>query len=142
MLRAARPASNTDDQPVMVRIHYMVGDHDWFYHLPGEGYAAVRQKLVEQMGLANRADRPFPHDITESDELLQTMRRHKVTARHGDAYDPLSFEGDRDLSCLGDARHWTLSAALWLRWSRVMVTSCPMRPFLAFARSTASVRCC
>ena len=103
MLREARPASNTDDQPVMVRIHYMVGDHDWFYHLPGEGYAAVRQKLVEQMGLANRADRPFPHDITESDELLQTMRRHKVTARHGDAYDPLSFEGDRDLSCLGDA---------------------------------------
>ncbi len=55
------------------------------------------------MGLANRADRPFPHDITESDELLQTMRRHKVTARHGDIFDPLSYEGDRDLSGLSDA---------------------------------------
>ena len=31
------------------------------------------------------------------------MRRHKVTARHGDAFDPLSFEGDRDLSGLSDA---------------------------------------
>jgi UDP-2,3-diacylglucosamine pyrophosphatase LpxH len=103
MLRAARPASDADDQPVLVRTHYMVGNHDWFYHLPGGAYDALRQKLVDQMGLANRADRPFPHDITESDELLQTMRRHKVTARHGDAFDPLSFEGDRDLSGLTDA---------------------------------------
>ncbi len=103
MLRAARPASDADDQPVLVRTHYMVGNHDWFYHLPGEAYDALRQRLVEQMGLANRADRPFPHDITESDELLQTMRRHKVTARHGDAFDSLSFEGDRDLSGLSDA---------------------------------------
>ncbi|MGO9114909.1 MAG: hypothetical protein ACLP9L_37330 [Thermoguttaceae bacterium] len=103
MLRAARPASDADDQPVLVRTHYMVGNHDWFYHLPGEAYDALRQRLVEQMGLANRSDRPFPHDITESDELLQAMRRHKVTARHGDAFDPLSFEGDRDLSGLTDA---------------------------------------
>ncbi len=103
MLRAARPASDADDQPVTVRTHYMVGNHDWFYHLSGPAYDALRQRLVEQMGLANRSDRPFPHDITESDELLQAMRRHKVTARHGDAFDPLSFEGDRDLSGLTDA---------------------------------------
>jgi len=103
MLRAARPASDADDQPVLVRTHYMVGNHDWFYHLPGEAYDAMRQKLIDQMGLANRSDCPLPHDITESDELLQTMRRHKVTARHGDAFDPLSFEGDRDLSGLTDA---------------------------------------
>ena len=31
------------------------------------------------------------------------MRRHKTTARHGDIFDPLSFEGDRDSSSLGDA---------------------------------------
>jgi hypothetical protein len=103
MLRAARPSSDADDQPVLVRTHYMVGNHDWFYHLPGEAYDALRQKLAEQMGLANRLDCPFPHEITESDELLQTMRRHKVTARHGDAFDSLSFEGDRDLSGLTDA---------------------------------------
>jgi len=103
MLRAARPASDADRQPVLVRTHYMVGNHDWFYHLQGEPYNLLRQKLVEQLGLCNLPGRPLPHDITESDELLQTMRRHKVTARHGDIFDPLSFEGDRDTSSLGDA---------------------------------------
>ena len=88
MLRTARPATDADFQPVTVRIHYMVGEHDWFLHLPGEHYNAMRQKLVDQMGLAQRADQPFPHDIVENDELLQVMRRHKVVARHGDLFDP------------------------------------------------------
>ena len=60
MLRAARPASDADDQPVLVRTHYMVGNHDWFYHLPGEAYDALRQKLVDQMGLANRGGPALP----------------------------------------------------------------------------------
>jgi UDP-2,3-diacylglucosamine pyrophosphatase LpxH len=101
-LRTARPAADAADQPVPVHMHYMVGNHDWFFHLPGAEYDALRQVLVRQMGLANRADRPFPHDIAESDELLQVMRRHKVAARHGDAFDPFNFEGDRDSSSLGD----------------------------------------
>ena len=41
--------------------------------------------------------------MNESEELLLTLRRHKVAARHGDVYDPLNFEGDRDSSSLGDA---------------------------------------
>lgn len=102
-LRSARPAADTKHQPVPVRIHYMVGNHDWFYHLPGAAYDTLRQTLVARMGLANCHDRPFPHDITESEELLQAMRRHKVSARHGDLYDPMNFEGDRDTSSLGDA---------------------------------------
>jgi len=102
-LKSAQPATDAPGQPVPVRIHCMVGNHDWFYHLPGPGYDAVRQTLATSLGLANRHDRPFPHDITESDELLQAMRRHKVSARHGDLFDPLNFEGDRDSSSLGDA---------------------------------------
>ncbi len=101
--QAGRRAAQAEEQPIPVRIHYMVGNHDWFYHLPGNAYDAIRQTLVEQLGLANRPDRPFPHDIAESEELLQTMRRHKTTARHGDIFDPLSFEGDRESSSLGDA---------------------------------------
>lgn len=101
-LRVAKPASTDQRQPVPVRIHYMVGNHDWFYHLPGPHYDALRQTLVRQMGLANRPDRPFPHDMTESEELLRTMRHHKVAARHGDLFDPFNFEGDRDASSLGD----------------------------------------
>ncbi len=101
-LRSGRPAADAL-QPVPVRIHYMVGNHDWFFHLPGARFDALRQKIIRQLGLSNRPDQPFPHDITEDDELLQTMRRHKVAARHGDLYDPLNFEGDRDTSSLGDA---------------------------------------
>jgi len=100
--QAGRPDPDCQRQPVTVQIHYMVGNHDWFYHLPGADFDRLRQKIVARMGLANRYEQPFPHDIVESDELLKTMRRHKVTARHGDLYDPINFEGDRDTSSLGD----------------------------------------
>ncbi len=89
-------------QPVPVRIHYMVGNHDWFYHLPGENYNQLRRKIASHMGLATYPDAPFPHEIWESNELVQVMRRHKVFARHGDVYDPFNYEGDRDASSLGD----------------------------------------
>lgn len=98
-----RPAERAAGRPVPVRVHYMVGNHDWFYHLPGPAYNEIRQSLVPRMGLANRPDAPFPHDPAESPELLDLMRRHRVFARHGDVYDPFNFEGDRDASSLGDA---------------------------------------
>ncbi len=87
---------------VPVRIHYMVGNHDWFFHLPGENYNQLRRQIAAHMGLATYADAPFPHEIWESNELVQVMRRHKVFARHGDVFDPFNFEGDRDASSLGD----------------------------------------
>ncbi len=101
-LRIGRPASDGGLQPVPVRIFSMVGNHDWFFHLPGSNFDALRQTVVQQMGLTNRHDSPFPHDITDDDDLLQTMRRHKVAARHGDLYDPFNFDGDRNCSSLGD----------------------------------------
>jgi len=100
-LRNGRPAADAS-QPVAVRSFYMVGNHDWFFHLPGPAYDQIRQKIVRQMGLAHRSEEPFPHDIAENEELLQSMRRHKTTARHGDLFDPFNFEGDRDASSLGD----------------------------------------
>lgn len=98
-----RPARDADEQHVQVRIWYMVGNHDWFFHLRGPEYDLLRQSVIRGLGLANRADRPFPHDPAECDELLETQRRHKVFGRHGDVYDPFNFEGDRDASSLGDA---------------------------------------
>ena len=59
-LRAAKPAAEAQEQPIPVRIHYMVGNHDWFYHLPGPEYDALRQTLVEQLGLANRPGSTLP----------------------------------------------------------------------------------
>ena len=91
-----------EQSAVPVRIHYMIGNHDWFYHLPGENYNQLRRQLVSHMGLETYADAPFPHEIWESNDLVQVMRRHKVFARHGDVYDPFNYEGDRNASSLGD----------------------------------------
>lgn len=101
--RSGRPVVDAAGLPVPVQIHYMVGNHDWFYHLSGPSYDILRQALVRHMGLANRPHEPFPHDPVESDELLAIMRRHKLLARHGDLFDPFNFEGDRNGSSLGDA---------------------------------------
>ncbi len=101
-LRSGKINHDGEAHPVPVRIHYMVGNHDWFYHLPGPKYSGLRKRLVEKMGLINDPEEPFPHDPAESDLLLSVMRRHKVTARHGDQFDPINFSGDRDLSSLGD----------------------------------------
>ncbi|MCC7083375.1 MAG: hypothetical protein IT427_00030 [Pirellulales bacterium] len=91
------------DGRVPVRIHYLVGNHDWMLHLPGPAYDRIRQTVARHMALANRLDRPFAHDPAESDEILALQHRHQVLARHGDIYDPFNFEGDRNASSLGDA---------------------------------------
>lgn len=98
-----RPATGTQQQPVQVRLHYLVGNHDWMFHLRSPRYNGIRQAIVRQMGLAQRPETPFPHDPAENPELLDVLRRHKVFARHGDLYDPFNFEGEREISSLGDA---------------------------------------
>ncbi|HMO83863.1 MAG TPA: hypothetical protein PKC18_02975, partial [Lacipirellulaceae bacterium] len=100
-LRNGRPAADRHCR-VPVRIHYMVGNHDWFYHLPGGQYNTIRREIAAHMGLATCPEAPFPHEGWEDNELLQTLRRHQVYARHGDVYDPFNFDGDRNSSSLGD----------------------------------------
>jgi UDP-2,3-diacylglucosamine pyrophosphatase LpxH len=89
--------------PVPVRIHYLVGNHDWFYHLTGPAFDAIRRLVVEAIGLETPADVPFPHDPAESTLLMDIYREHDVFARHGDIFDPGNFEHSRDASSLGDA---------------------------------------
>jgi UDP-2,3-diacylglucosamine pyrophosphatase LpxH len=100
---SGNPVYNGEGQPVPVRTHYMVGNHDWFLHLRGPSYDLLRQKISHHMGLANSHNEPFPHDPVESEELLDALRRHRVFARHGDIFDPINFTEDRDTSSLGDA---------------------------------------
>ena len=97
-----QPSYEEDPLPVKVKIHYMVGNHDWFYHLPGASYDPLRQNVVRAMGLANDYKVGFPHDPEESAELAQVLREHEVSARHGDIYDAFNFAEDRDESSLGD----------------------------------------
>jgi len=101
--QAGEPAYGAQPYAVPVRTHYMVGDKDWHLHIRGEAYDIIRQKLVHHLGLANRQNAPFAHDPFESDEVLDTLRRHRVFARHGDIFDPINFTEDRDASSLGDA---------------------------------------
>lgn len=88
---------------VPVRIHYMVGDADWYLHLAGPAYDLIRQQVAHALGLANVHTQPFPHDPLESSELLHALRTHRVLARHGDIFDPLAFGEDRDMASLNDA---------------------------------------
>jgi UDP-2,3-diacylglucosamine pyrophosphatase LpxH len=90
--------------PVKVNIHYMNGNHDWFFHLPGDPYDRIRQKVIKHMGLQNPKS-AFPHDASESKVIQSIFDKHGVTARHGDIYDPFNYveEKGRNFSCLGDA---------------------------------------
>jgi UDP-2,3-diacylglucosamine pyrophosphatase LpxH len=91
-------------EPVTVRLHYMVGNHDWYYHLPGPAFDAVRQEIVDAFGLSNPPG-PFPHELSESNELPGLLAGYEVYARHGDMYDAFNYskEKGRNSSTLGDA---------------------------------------
>lgn len=90
-------------QPVEVHLHYLVGNHDWFFHLPGPPYDQIRQTIMNAMGLETPANAPFPHDPSDSATIQQIYSDHRVLARHGDVYDPFNYDGDRNESSLGDA---------------------------------------
>ncbi len=101
--KVSRDFASPDRVPLKVRTHYVAGNHDWFLHLPGDAYNAIRQRVVSAMCLANPAGCPFPHDPLESPALLSLCDRHRAWFRHGDRFDPLNCETDRDGSSLGDA---------------------------------------
>jgi UDP-2,3-diacylglucosamine pyrophosphatase LpxH len=88
---------------VPVRIHYLVGNHDWFFHLRGSAYDQVRTLVADALGLDNDPNIAFPHDPADSNLLQKIYRDHRVFARHGDIFDPANFEQSRDASSLGDA---------------------------------------
>jgi hypothetical protein len=100
--RVSRDPDDSDRVPVEVQMHYLVGNHDWFLHLPGPSYDSIRKRVIESIGLSNGFG-PFPHDPAEYPPLESVYKQHQLFARHGDIYDPMNFEGDRNASSLGDA---------------------------------------
>jgi UDP-2,3-diacylglucosamine pyrophosphatase LpxH len=102
-LRVSRDSRSAERLPVKVRIYYMIGNHDWFYHLPGPGLDQIRKKITSAMGLSNEAS-PFPYEASESELVINILKQHSVFARHGDYYDPYNlFKKDRDHASLSDA---------------------------------------
>jgi hypothetical protein len=90
--------------PVEVHLHYMIGNHDWYYHLPGPKFDSIRGEIIETFGLSN-SSKPFPHELKESVELMSLLNRYKVYAQHGDLYDSFNYsrENGRNAASLGDA---------------------------------------
>ena len=91
------------DKRAPVRFHYMVGNHDWYYRLPGEAFDAIRSQIIAAMGLEN-APTPFPYSLEEVPSLQNLVGRYGVYARHGDCYDTLSYDRTRgrNAASLGD----------------------------------------
>ena len=114
-------------RPLKVNFYYLVGNHDWYYHLKGEAFDEIRQIIVETMGLCNSPFLPFPYDLgaakpkshsnfsnwktdieeanTDAEKINGLLEQYRVFARHGDYYDMFNFDiqEGRDHSTLGDA---------------------------------------
>ena len=107
--------SNSENRiRLKVRFHYMVGNHDWYYHLKGEKFDKIRQMIIDAMGLSNPPT-PFPYDLRKSNpdqpweadeypDIEKLFREYKVFGRHGDSYDSFNFDTERgrDQATLGD----------------------------------------
>lgn len=99
-------ASHTQQlHQIPVFFHYMVGNHDWFYHLPGPEWTALRAEIKTAMGLANNPADIFPHELEESAVIAELCARHRVHLQHGDIFDAMNYQKSqgRDASSLGDA---------------------------------------
>jgi len=42
----------------------MIGNHDWYYNIPGQVFDRIRQEIIKALGLAN-PNSPFPHEVKE-----------------------------------------------------------------------------
>jgi len=90
--------------PIPARIYYMVGNHDWYYHLKGPAFDNIRRVIIDEMGLSNAVDN-FPFELSEYPELNDMLAGYRVYGRHGDYFDHFNFNpaAGRDSSALGDA---------------------------------------
>jgi UDP-2,3-diacylglucosamine pyrophosphatase LpxH len=98
------PDRETKDRiPVKVRIHYLVGNHDWYYRLPGSRFDEIRKTVIESLGLSNDPG-PFPYEVEEHPALREILQSYRVFARHGDYYDKFNFNRElgRNHATLGD----------------------------------------
>jgi UDP-2,3-diacylglucosamine pyrophosphatase LpxH len=109
-----RDPNELNKTPLKVRFHYMVGNHDWYYHLKGPAFDQIRQEIIDTMGLSNQPT-PFPFDLRKLDsnsaweadqapDIQKLFDDYKIFARHGDCFDTFNFDSKlgRDHATLGD----------------------------------------
>lgn len=96
---------NQEAHSIPIHFHYFVGNHDWFYHLKGPGWDALRSEVKLAMALDNDPQQVFPHLLEESPEVAELCQRHRVHLQHGDIFDAVNYQKEkgRDFASLGDA---------------------------------------
>ncbi len=109
-----RISDPAQQRPLKVNFYYLVGNHDWYYHLKGQAFDEIRKVIVEKMGLCNSPFLPFPYDLGEDRPasharytdwatdlqegnedagiIRDLLQQYNVFARHGDYYDMFNFD--------------------------------------------------
>ncbi len=89
--------------PVEIHLHYMIGNHDWYYGITDTSFDEVRAEVVEALGLS-QTSAPFPYRPEDNPDLAKKLAAYKVYAVHGDSYDTFNYnkEKGRINSALGD----------------------------------------
>lgn len=99
-----KPDISTQEKVIIpIHIYYMVGNHDWHYHLPGSEFDKIRQEIIDAIGLSNPVDM-FPWEINELVSLDHLFQRYQAYGRHGDLYDKFNYNSarGRNSATLGD----------------------------------------
>ena len=94
---------NKDLVGIEIHLYYMIGNHDWYYGIPGAPFDEIRAEVVETLGLS-QTSAPFPYRPEDDPVLAQKLDSYKVYALHGDCYDHFNYdvEKGRLASTLGD----------------------------------------
>ena len=94
---------NKDLVNVEIHIHYMIGNHDWFYGIPETPFNEVRAEIIDALGLSQPPS-AFPHKPEDSPILAEKLAQYDVYAIHGDIYDNFNYnkKKGRIASALGD----------------------------------------
>ena len=90
---------------VPINIYYMIGNHDWYYGIPGPRFDEIRAEVVEALGLS-QSNAPFPYIPEDDPKLAAMLDEYRVYALHGDQYDTFNYDPtqkSRIHSGLGDA---------------------------------------
>ncbi len=93
-----------DKLDVPVRMVYMIGNHDWFYGIPGAPFDRIRAEVVEAFGLSQDIS-PFPYYPEDDAELEAMLAKYGVYAIHGDRYDSFNYDQSEETrvhAALGD----------------------------------------
>ncbi len=88
---------------VKTRIHYMIGNHDWYYRIPGESFDKIRSDVIKAFGLSQSSS-PFPYLPKDNPALAEILAEYKVYAQHGDMLDSFNYNAEKGRinSALGD----------------------------------------